>query len=60
MDRLGHSQISTTQQYLHTLPTADAAALQAFLRIRDSGRPPERATKPSSRPEPPKFDGPSL
>jgi len=57
MDRLGHSQISTTQQYLHTLPTADADALQAFLRIRDSGRPTEPAAEPPSKPE---FDGPSL
>ncbi len=34
MDRLGHSQIQTTQQYLHTLPLADQEALKAFERIR--------------------------
>ena len=34
MDRLGHSQILTTHQYLHTLPLADQEALKAFERIR--------------------------
>jgi integrase len=34
MDRLGHSQIQTTQKYLHTLPDADDKALDAFTRIR--------------------------
>lgn len=34
MDRLGHSQIQTTQQYLHTLPLADQEALKAFERVR--------------------------
>jgi len=34
MDRLGHSQIQTTQKYLHTLPGADDGALEAFTRIR--------------------------
>jgi integrase len=34
MDRLGHSQIQTTQRYLHTLPGADEKALAAFKRIR--------------------------
>jgi integrase len=33
MDRLGHSQIQTTQRYLHTLPGADEQALKAFKRI---------------------------
>lgn len=33
MDRLGHSQIQTTQRYLHTLPGADEKALEAFKRI---------------------------
>ena len=33
MDRLGHSQIQTTQRYLHTLPGADDQALKAFKRI---------------------------
>jgi integrase len=36
MDRLGHTQIQTTQKYLHTLPDADEA-LAAFQRPR-SGR----------------------
>lgn len=34
MERLGHSQIQTTQQYLHTLPEADRQAFQAFQRVR--------------------------
>lgn len=34
MDRLGHSQIQTTQQYLHSLPDADEKALAAFQRVR--------------------------
>ena len=34
MERLGHTQIQTTQRYLHTLPGADEQALQAFQRIR--------------------------
>ena len=34
MERLGHSQIQTTQRYLHTLPGADDKALEAFQRIR--------------------------
>lgn len=34
MDRLGHSQIQTTQRYLHALPGADKAALEAFQRVR--------------------------
>jgi site-specific recombinase XerD len=34
MDRLGHTQIQTTQRYLHTLPDADDKALEAFERIR--------------------------
>ena len=34
MQRLGHSQIQTTQKYLHTLPDADDTALEAFTRIR--------------------------
>jgi site-specific recombinase XerD len=34
MERLGHLQIMTTQQYLHTLPDADRKALEAFSSIR--------------------------
>ncbi|WP_019872886.1 tyrosine-type recombinase/integrase [Sporichthya polymorpha] len=34
MDRMGHSQIQTTQKYLHTLPEADDRALAAFHRTR--------------------------
>ena len=30
MERMGHSQIMTTQKYLHTLPDADDKALAAF------------------------------
>jgi len=40
MERLGHSQITTAQRYLHTLPGADEQALAAFERIR-SRRGPE-------------------
>ena len=35
MDRLGHRQISTTQQYLGSLPDAGDRALAAFRKIRD-------------------------
>jgi integrase len=34
MERMGHSQITTTQRYLHTLPDSDDKALAAFTRIR--------------------------
>jgi integrase len=34
MDRMGHSQIQTTQKYLHSLPDADDKALAAFQRMR--------------------------
>lgn len=33
MDRLGHSQIQTTQKYLHTLPDTHEQALGALTRI---------------------------
>jgi integrase len=34
MERLGHRQITTTQNYLHALPDSDRKALDAFARIR--------------------------
>ncbi|MGB9374983.1 MAG: tyrosine-type recombinase/integrase [Jiangellales bacterium] len=34
MERLGHRQIATTQNYLHALPDSDRRALDAFTRIR--------------------------
>lgn len=34
MDRMGHSQIQTTQKYLHSLPDADDTAMAAFQRTR--------------------------
>ena len=37
MERLGHSQIQTTQRYLHALPGGDEKALAAFHRIRQGG-----------------------
>ena len=38
MDRMGHSQIQTTQRYLHSLPDADDKALAAFHRTRNRAR----------------------
>ena len=38
MERLGHRQIMTTQQYLHTLPDADRKALEGFTKVRIAGR----------------------
>jgi integrase len=35
-ERLGHTNISTTEKYLHSLPTADETALNALSRIRNS------------------------
>ena len=35
MERMGHTQIMTTQKYLHTLPDADDKALAAFVSIRN-------------------------
>lgn len=34
MERLGHRQIQTAQQYLHTMPEADEKALKAFQHMR--------------------------
>jgi site-specific recombinase XerD len=33
-ERMGHASISTTEQYLHTLPDADESAPDALARIR--------------------------
>ena len=38
MDRMGHSQIQTTQRYLHSLPDGDDKALAAFQRIRTQAK----------------------
>ena len=37
-ERLGHGSIVTTQKYLHSLPEADDAAVDAFSRIRSRSR----------------------
>lgn len=39
MERMGHSQIMTTQKYLHTLPDADDKALAAFEAVRRRSAP---------------------
>ncbi len=36
MDRLGHTQLATTQRYIHAMPRADDAALEALARVRQS------------------------
>jgi hypothetical protein len=36
MDRMGHTQIQTTQKYLHALPDADQCNLDAFTGIADT------------------------
>ncbi len=38
MERMGHTQIQTTQKYLHALPEADQRNLEAFTRIADTPR----------------------
>ena len=67
MDRLGHSQITTTQRYLHALDTADDTALTAFLTIRNRAPASDATPKPgsglygpSATPEPPPPAGLSL
>ena len=35
MERMGHSQIQTTQKYLHTLPDTDQRNLDALTRIQN-------------------------
>jgi hypothetical protein len=45
-ERLGHGSISTTERYLHTLPGADDAALDALDKIRGTAASPARATTP--------------
>jgi site-specific recombinase XerD len=37
-ERLGHTDISTTQRYLHALPDADDTALDAFSKIRNRSK----------------------
>ena len=65
MDRLGHSQITTTQRYLHALDTADDTALTAYLSIRNRDRPRTDSRRPGSgfaEPPPPREQpaGPDL
>jgi len=36
MDRMGHTQIQTTQKYLHALPDTDQRNLDAFTRIAEA------------------------
>jgi site-specific recombinase XerD len=43
MDRMGHSQIQTTQKYLHTLSDTDQKNLDALTRI-EGGSANSRAT----------------
>jgi integrase len=44
MERLGHRQLATTQQYVHTLPDADQRALEAFHSVRRRQSADSRAT----------------
>jgi integrase len=48
-ERLGHGSISTTERYLHTLPGADDAALDALDKIRSAAASSAKAT--NSEPE---------
>jgi hypothetical protein len=62
MDRLGHSQITTTQNYLHALESADDTALEAFQRTRDRDLPRTVASRSEALPpvEPARPDPPSI
>jgi hypothetical protein len=43
-ERLGHASITTTEKYLHALPGADTAALEALTSFR--GRKPSSGLAP--------------
>ncbi|WP_198653438.1 tyrosine-type recombinase/integrase [Actinocorallia populi] len=43
-ERLGHAKITTTERYLHTLPTADETALTALKKIRNIEVPEDATT----------------
>jgi hypothetical protein len=47
-ERLGHGSISTTERYLHTLPGADDAALDALDKIRGGLASAAKATTPGA------------
>ncbi len=48
---MGHSQLTTAQRYLHTLPDADEQALAAFERIRSRHLPKTAEADDSECPE---------
>ncbi|MBA3741985.1 site-specific integrase [Sporichthya sp.] len=48
-ERLGHGSIATTGKYLHALPGADAAALEALEAFRSRPNAPESETKHDPR-----------
>ena len=52
MERMGHSQLTTAQRYLHTLPDADEQALAAFERIRGRRAPTPADSTPVTPPDP--------
>jgi integrase len=52
MERMGHSQLTTAQRYLHTLPDADEQALAAFERIRGRRLPKPADSAPATHPDP--------
>ncbi|TDE17897.1 site-specific integrase [Actinomadura sp. 6K520] len=45
-ERLGHLKLSTTEKYLHTLPTADETALTALDKIRSAPKPEPSPEQP--------------